>query len=208
MFITVILPMVMLFRYHSSVCLAIAFVRIYEDEVTRYESILRWVKEGTTKELLQKRISILSGGESEITPLIVPSVLKQLPGNKTIPSSDLWVIAPSLSTLTSVESTAVNNSVEFEDLPIIVPKVRRNTQTIWEVARNNINARESFHRLTKMKLIWQQQKKLSTLANGKKASKELRILEEASEENCSLKSANELTPPLEHTKYCLAHSAH
>ncbi|KAF7262266.1 hypothetical protein EG68_00438 [Paragonimus skrjabini miyazakii] len=208
MFITVILPMVMLFRYHSSVCLAIAFVRIYEDEVTRYESILRWVKEGTTKELLQKRISILSGGESEFAPLIPPSALKQLPSHKTIPSSDLWIIAPSLSTLTSTESTAVSNSVEFEDLPAIMPKIRRNTQTVWEVARKNISARESFHQLTKMKLIRQQQKKMSTSTNEKNASKELRILEEAPDENCSMKSANELTPTLEHTKYCLANSAH
>ncbi|KAA3676662.1 uncharacterized protein DEA37_0010269 [Paragonimus westermani] len=43
----VLLPMTMLFRYHSSVCLAICSVRIYEDEVTRYESVLRWIKKDT-----------------------------------------------------------------------------------------------------------------------------------------------------------------
>ncbi|KAA3682010.1 uncharacterized protein DEA37_0000808 [Paragonimus westermani] len=202
MFITVILPMVMLFRYHSSVCLAVAFVRIYEDEVTRYESILRWVKEGTTKELLQKRISLLNVGESEITPLIVPFSLKQLSCNKAIPQSDLWVVAPSSSTLTITDSTCVNNSLELEDLPRMVPKARRDTRTIWEVARNNISARESFHQLTKMKLIRQQQKKVSTSADAKNnANNELKILVETLDENCSTKFANELTPPLQHTKY-------
>ncbi|KAF8563546.1 hypothetical protein P879_09705 [Paragonimus westermani] len=44
----VLLPMTMLFRYHSSVCLAICSVRIYEDEITRYEYVLRWIKKDTT----------------------------------------------------------------------------------------------------------------------------------------------------------------
>ncbi|KAF8569259.1 hypothetical protein P879_00978 [Paragonimus westermani] len=201
MFITVILPMVMLFRYHSSVCLAIAFVRIYEDEVTRYESILRWVKEGTTKELLQKRISLLSSSECEITPLVAPPALKQLSCNEASPPSDLWIVAPSSSTLTIAESTCVNNSLELEDLPRTMPKVRRDTRTIWELARNNISARESFHQLTKMKLIRQQQKKVSNSSDEKKnASNELKTLEETLEENCSMKFANKLTPPLQHTK--------
>ncbi|CAH8632972.1 unnamed protein product [Heterobilharzia americana] len=42
-YISVSLPMVMLYRYHSSVCLAIEYIRVYEDEVTRYESMLRGV---------------------------------------------------------------------------------------------------------------------------------------------------------------------
>ncbi|KAF7262267.1 hypothetical protein EG68_00439 [Paragonimus skrjabini miyazakii] len=54
-FISVTLPMTMLYRYHSSVCLAVCAVRIYEDEVERYESMLRWVKQGTIKDFLHKQ---------------------------------------------------------------------------------------------------------------------------------------------------------
>ncbi|VEL19682.1 unnamed protein product, partial [Protopolystoma xenopodis] len=61
LFLYATLPMAILFRYHSSVCLAICFTRLYEDEVSRFESMLR--------------------GEASHAKLSHPTGLRQLSGH-------------------------------------------------------------------------------------------------------------------------------
>ncbi|KAF6775364.1 hypothetical protein AHF37_04776 [Paragonimus kellicotti] len=141
-FIRVVLPMVMLFRYHSSVCLAISAVRIYEDEVARYESMLRWVKQGTTREFLQKQSfdfrRIWETGESSLpntTKNVQLSFEDQTEGN--------------LTNLTSTPKQTINTNERHNG--------RRDTEFTLEVARTRLAAIEENHRLTQQKLRQQRE---------------------------------------------------
>ncbi|CAH8666583.1 unnamed protein product [Dicrocoelium dendriticum] len=144
-FTRVVLPMVMLFRYHSSVCLAISFVRIYEDEVTRYESSLRWIKQGTTKDFLQKqRLSLadiwgMADGISQISEVVVPPKPTS-DGSETVQSSHF--------------STTVDGDVfkSQEELVRTQERGRRDTQMNWELAKLRVAKSERGHRMAESKL--------------------------------------------------------
>ncbi|KAF5403295.1 hypothetical protein PHET_03303 [Paragonimus heterotremus] len=141
-FIRVVLPMVMLFRYHSSVCLAISVVRIYEDEVARYESMLRWVKQGTTREFLQKQSfdlrRIWETGDSTL-----PNTTKEIP---------LSFEDPTEGNLNKSNGTFKQTTITDER-----HSGRRNTEFTLEVARTRLAAIEENHRLTEQKLRQQRE---------------------------------------------------
>ncbi|KAF8569261.1 hypothetical protein P879_00980 [Paragonimus westermani] len=145
-FIRVVLPMVMLFRYHSSVCLAISVVRIYEDEVARYESMLRWVKQGTTREFLQKQSfdfrHIWETGESSLL--------------NTTKDVQLSSEDPIEGKLTKLDGTPKQITSKSEG-----HGGRRNTEFTLEVARTRLAAIEENHRLTEQKLKQQRESERS-----------------------------------------------
>ncbi|KER20970.1 hypothetical protein T265_10602 [Opisthorchis viverrini] len=161
-FVTVMLPMVMLFRYHSSVCLAISFVRTYEDEVTRYESMLRWVKQGTTKDFLQNcHYSLVNtwqeddhkagqGGiqagrhRSASHPVTVPNRIQV----ESLSTSDKRSGSDDSSLRPLPEH--LNQTLQNKE------RTRRDTRINLEMARIRVAASEEGHRMMERKL--QQQK--------------------------------------------------
>ncbi|TGZ63402.1 hypothetical protein CRM22_006938 [Opisthorchis felineus] len=161
-FVTVMLPMVMLFRYHSSVCLAISFVRTYEDEVTRYESMLRWVKQGTTKDFLQNchyslantwqeddhkagQGGIQSGrNRSASHPVTVPNRIQV----ESLSTSDKRSGSDDSSLRPLPEH--LNHTLQNKE------RTRRDTRINLEMARIRVAASEEGHRMMERKL--QQQK--------------------------------------------------
>ncbi|KAG5442744.1 hypothetical protein CSKR_104256 [Clonorchis sinensis] len=161
-FVTVMLPMVMLFRYHSSVCLAISFVRTYEDEVTRYESMLRWVKQGTTKDFLQNCHYSLAntwqedehkagqGGiqvgrnRSASHPVTVPNRIQV----ESLSTSDKRSGSDDSSLRPLPEH--LNHTLQNKE------RTRRDTRINLEMARIRVAASEEGHRMMERKL--QQQK--------------------------------------------------
>ncbi|KAA3673087.1 uncharacterized protein DEA37_0005650 [Paragonimus westermani] len=162
MFVTVVLPMVMLFRYHSSVCLAISFVRIYEDEVTRYESMLRWLKQGTTRDFLHKLDLHLENSwmaNEQGPPKISNSARDQLQPGRTRSISQPILKSQLRSTKEPVNGNGnKTNTSECgrekprEEKRIDPSRTRRDTQANFEMALIRVAAREAGHRMTEHRL--------------------------------------------------------
>lgn len=158
MFIIVALPMVMLFRYHSSVCLAISFVRIYEDEVTRYESMLRWMKQGTSGEILQNNplnLQEMWHTCDDITPML--REYARANGTTRTPSPRQRSPVPderaeSISVTNETVNVGELESIQEETEPATFPISRRDTQANWELARMRLAAAEVGHRKIELKL--------------------------------------------------------
>ncbi|CAL8089967.1 unnamed protein product [Calicophoron daubneyi] len=169
-FIMVVLPMVMLFRYHSSVCLAMAFTRIYEDEVTRYELMLRWVKKDTSKGFLQTQNTCFGTswgtgkvGQPELEcPSDMPGLqtrANSFPGNDS--KSDIaWDRVDSRSTRTnSLIPVSKTNESSFFTGAVTSHHLeggRRGTSANIEMAHIRLAASEFDYRMTERK--WRQHK--------------------------------------------------
>ncbi|TPP43958.1 hypothetical protein FGIG_04231 [Fasciola gigantica] len=186
MFIVVMLPMVMLFRYHSSVCLAVSFERVYEDEVTRYESMLRWIKQDTTKEFLHsQKLALEPRWDTELEmPSQISKADSQGPGTRPRASSH-----PALKCLSTIDREVSSlgeqsnqNSMEMFDRPdpeynpqdtissLYKEQGRRGTRINLEMARIRVAASEFEHRMTEQKL---KQQKMREMKAAKSLSSEL-----------------------------------
>ncbi|CAH8666589.1 unnamed protein product [Dicrocoelium dendriticum] len=173
MFLIVTLPMVMLFRYHSSVCLAISFVRIYEDEVTRYESMLRWMRQGESGEILQNKPTNLDESwhkGDDIIPMLQEYASKQTTANGTprTPSPKQrspvqQECAEDISVAQVTMDLGELESIEEEAEPATYQTARRDTQANWELARMRLAAAEVGRRKIELKL--REQRKKARLAS-------------------------------------------
>lgn len=186
MFIIVMLPMVMLFRYHSSVCLAISFERIYEDEVTRYESMLRWIKQDTTKEFLHsQKLALEPRWDTEIEmPSQVSKCESQGQGVRQRAASQPVLKCASVldREVSSLGERTNQNSVDRIDhldvdynpqetiSSLYKEQGRRGTRINLEMARIRVAASEFEHRMTEQKL---KQQKLREMKAAKSLSSEL-----------------------------------
>ncbi|VDQ17616.1 unnamed protein product [Trichobilharzia regenti] len=152
--------MVMLYRYHSSVCLAIEYIRVYEDEVTRYESMLRGVPHTKT---------LPFGSKWEIVESQFSDSLSDDKLTKATRSRALSEPAIKLETATYLKE--FNNIINGSNLhdkdkqDVKLNKLdapnsqkyakqnkRRTTHISMELAQYRVNASEMEHRLAEMKL--------------------------------------------------------
>ncbi|CAH8666560.1 unnamed protein product [Dicrocoelium dendriticum] len=164
-FITTTLPMAMLYRYHSSVCLAISYTRVYEDEVTRYESMLRWVKQGTTNEFLQNQYRNLENTWGSAYDMTLKSSKTKCGQSKSVrprfsshPMLRIFTTQTNCLSRWGLRSSDVvkihsSQSIKRQEKP-----VRRDTRINLELARIRVAATEMGHRMLEMKLKQQQSK--------------------------------------------------
>ncbi|KAF6778337.1 hypothetical protein AHF37_01859 [Paragonimus kellicotti] len=139
--------MTMLFRYHSSVCLAICSVRIYEDEVTRYECVLRRIKKDTITTFVQNNLC---------GPL---NLWKLLDGVRQQSRHGFFKTQPHLTPIcqlairkcSSVEN--IRTSHDMDCLQTTQVDSRQDTITNLEMARIRVIATEVNHRILGFKLI-------------------------------------------------------
>ncbi|RTG85522.1 uncharacterized protein DC041_0009304 [Schistosoma bovis] len=172
-YINVALPMVMLYRYHSSVCLAIEYIRVYEDEITRYESMLRGVPHTKLLPFGSKWEVI----ESQHPNYSLPANLLTVPRTRAL-SEPVVTLNPSaflkeVHTLDKSNSTIHGNHQNISSLNEQEEKQqtiksnkleqsksqkytnqnkRRTTHISMELAQYRVNASEMEHRLAEMKL--------------------------------------------------------
>ncbi|CAH8571033.1 unnamed protein product [Schistosoma turkestanicum] len=171
-YINVALPMVMLYRYHSSVCLAIEYIRVYEDEITRYESMLRGVPHtkllpfGSKWEITESQHSnYLSPANSLTLPrhraLSEPVVklnsstyLKEMHtlDKNNAKSSSNHEILSNLSEKEDKQQIMKPDKLEQSKSQKYAQNKRRTTHISMELAQYRVNASEMEHRLAEMKL--------------------------------------------------------
>ncbi|CAH8657250.1 hypothetical protein MS3_00003131 [Schistosoma haematobium] len=172
-YINVALPMVMLYRYHSSVCLAIEYIRVYEDEITRYESMLRGVPHtkllpfGSKWEVIESQhpnyslpANLLTAPRtralSEPVVTLNPSAfLKEVhtldKSNTTIHGNHQNI--SSLNEQEEKQQTIKSNKLEqSKSQKYTNQNKRRTTHISMELAQYRVNASEMEHRLAEMKL--------------------------------------------------------
>ncbi|KAK4476096.1 hypothetical protein MN116_001318 [Schistosoma mekongi] len=185
-YINVALPMVMLYRYHSSVCLAIEYIRVYEDEITRYESMLRGV--GHTKLLpFGSKWEVIESQDSnyysQTNSLTVPRT-RALSEPTVKPNS--VTVSKEFHALnknnTKYSGDNLSNVDEKDDKQQIMKSnkleqsksnkynnqnKRRTTHISMELAQYRVNASEMEHRLAEMKLKKYKRGKDDHSINGK-----------------------------------------
>ncbi|KAA3682009.1 uncharacterized protein DEA37_0000799 [Paragonimus westermani] len=159
-FISVTLPMTMLYRYHSSVCLAVCAVRIYEDEVERYESMLRWVKQGTIKDFLHKQSTTIRHTcikAVEGVPLFQSSEAEFPSPARTVYGESPFQPQQSIPKCSGthagcVEGSDIGSQTDLEEFEQNRNRGRRDTTVNMEMARVRVAASEVAHRLIESKL--------------------------------------------------------
>ncbi|TNN05447.1 otopetrin-2-like isoform X1 isoform 2 [Schistosoma japonicum] len=185
-YINVALPMVMLYRYHSSVCLAIEYIRVYEDEITRYESMLRGV--GHTKLLpFGSKWEVIESQDSNYysqTNLLAVPRTRALsePAVKPNPVTVSKEFHALNKNNTKYSSDNLSNVDEKDDKQQIMrsnklehskpnkynnQNKRRTTHVSMELAQYRVNASEMKHRLAEMKLKKYKRGKDDHSINGK-----------------------------------------
>ncbi|CAH8642226.1 unnamed protein product [Schistosoma curassoni] len=172
-YINVALPMVMLYRYHSSVCLAIEYIRVYEDEITRYESMLRGVPHtkllpfGSKWEVIESQHPNYSLPANLLTvprtralsePVVTLNPSAFLKEVHTLDKSNTTIHGnhqniSSLNEQEEKQQTIKSNKLEqSKSQKYTNQNKRRTTHISMELAQYRVNASEMEHRLAEMKL--------------------------------------------------------
>ncbi|CAH8876201.1 unnamed protein product [Trichobilharzia szidati] len=159
-YISVALPMVMLYRYHSSVCLAIEYIRVYEDEVTRYESMLRGVPHTKTLPFGSKWEIV----DSQFSDSLSDDKLAKATRSRALSEPAIKLDAAAyLKEFSSIINASNLNDKEKQDVMLnkldrpnsqkyAKQNKRRTTHISMELAQYRVNASEMEHRLAEMKL--------------------------------------------------------